>query len=129
MNLPPALVADGLLVVHGLFVLWVVLGCVAVCIWPQRTWLWWLHGAALSWGVWISASGGVCPLTPWEDHFRLLAGRDAYQGSGFIDHHVRQWLYPQGLTRIHQVLMAAGLVLVNAVLYAWAWGRRRHGAA
>ncbi len=124
MGLPAALLADGLLVLHASFVAWVALGGVAVCVWPKCTILWWLHGAALAWGIWISASGGVCPLTPLEDHVRLLAGRDAYQGSGFIDHHLRQWIYPAGLTRTHQACMAAALVLGNAAVYTLAWRRR-----
>lgn len=120
-----SILADALLVLHGLFVAWVALGALAVWRWPRLAWL---HLPALAWGVWIEASGGLCPLTPWEVALRRAAGEDGYATS-FVDHYLGALIYPQGLTRDAQWRLAALLVLVNGLLYAGivrrAAGRRR----
>lgn len=105
--------ADAVLVVHALFLGWVVLGGLAVWRWPRLAVL---HLTALAWGVWIELSGRVCPLTPLEVSLRRRAGESGYSG-GFIDHYVGGTLYPAGLTRQTQWLLAGGLILFNGVLY------------
>ena len=50
-----ALLADAVLVLHGLFIAWAVLGGFAVL---RRGVLTWLHLPAALWGVWISGGGG-----------------------------------------------------------------------
>lgn len=117
-----ALLADALLLLHALFVAWVVLGAFAVLRWPRLAWL---HLPALAWGVWIEWSGGVCPLTPLEQRLRRAAGEAGYEG-GFVEHYVGAVLYPDGLTRELQVVLGTALLLLNAALYALlAWRRRR----
>lgn len=108
------LLADAVLVVHALFVAWVVFGVLAVWRWRRLALL---HLPALLWGVWIEASGRVCPLTPLEVSLRRAAGQSGYTG-GFIDHYVGAILYPEGLTRAVQWGLAGLLVGVNVVLYA-----------
>ena len=105
--------ADAVMVVHGLFVVWVVLGAFAVWRWPRLAWL---HLPALAWGLWIEVSGGVCPLTPLEVSLRHQAGQSGYSG-GFIEHYLGGLLYPDGLTRTAQWWAAAVLGLINVVLY------------
>jgi len=110
----PAVLADAVLVIHGLFIVWAALGVIAVWRWPRLAVL---HLPALAWAVWIEASGGVCPLTPLENSLRRAAGEAGYSG-GFIEHYVGGIIYPAGLTREAQWLVAGALVLVNAVVYA-----------
>ena len=108
------LLADAVLVVHGLFVVWAVFGVVAVWRWPRLAVL---HLPALAWAVWIEATGGVCPLTPLEVWLRRAAGQEGYTG-GFIEHYLGGLIYPDGLTRSAQWLAAGALALVNGVVYA-----------
>ena len=105
--------ADAVLVLHALFLMWVVFGAVAVWRWP---WLAVLHLPAVAWGLWIETSGGVCPLTPLENSLRAAAGEIGYSG-GFIEHYVGGVIYPAGLTRAAQWLAAGVLALINLVAY------------
>jgi hypothetical protein len=109
----PAVLADGVLVLHGLFIVWAALGALAVWRWPRLAVL---HLPALAWAVWIEASGGVCPLTPLENSLRRAAGQAGYSG-GFIDHYLGGIIYPAGLTRQAQWLVAGALLLFNLVGY------------
>jgi Protein of Unknown function (DUF2784) len=116
-----AILADAVLLLHGAFIAWVMFGGLAVL---RRPVLAWLHLPALVWGVWISASGGICPLTPLEQRLRLAAGEAGWHGS-FIEHYLTALIYPDGLTRGTQALLAALLLAGNAVVYAHAWRRHR----
>lgn len=109
----PGIVADAVLVIHGLFIVWAALGALAVWRWPRLAWL---HLPALAWAVWIEASGGICPLTPLENSLRRAAGQSGYSG-GFVDHYLGAIIYPTGLTREAQWLVAGALLAVNLVAY------------
>lgn len=120
----PGLLADAVLVVHGLFIVWAGFGAVAVWRWPKLALL---HLPALAWAVWIELSGGICPLTPLENSLRRTAGQTGYSG-GFIDHYVGGAIYPDGLTRETQWVIAGVLLTINAVLYGLMIARvRRSG--
>ncbi len=108
-----ALLADAVLVVHGLFIVFAVAGAAAVWRWP---WLAVLHLPVLAWGLWIEASGGTCPLTPLENSLRRASGQTGYSG-GFVEHYLGGLIYPAGLTRSAQWLAAGVLAAVNAVPY------------
>ena len=109
----PGLLAYAVLVLHGLFIAWALLGGFVVVRWP---WLAVLHLPALAWGLWIEASGGLCPLTPLENSLRRAAGETGYSG-GFIEHYLGAIIYPAGLTRNAQWLAAGVLGLINAAAY------------
>jgi hypothetical protein len=117
------LLADALVVLHGAFVLFVLLGSL-LTLWRPR--MLWLHVPAFLWGALIEFTGWVCPLTPWEQALRLRAGESGYTG-GFIDHYLVPVIYPSGLTRPAQVVLGVLVLLLNAVSYAVLWRRlRRH---
>jgi hypothetical protein len=109
----PAVLADAVLVFHGLFIAWAALGALAVWRWPRLALL---HLPALAWAVWIETSGRVCPLTPLENSLRRAAGESGYSG-GFIEHYLGRIIYPAGLTREAQWTVAAVLLVFNAVVY------------
>jgi hypothetical protein len=119
-----AVAADAVLVVHALFVAWVVLGGLAVLRWP---WLAIAHLPAAAWGVWIEWSGRICPLTPLEVALREAAGQQGFRG-GFIEHHLTAAIYPEGLTREIQLLLGAIVLAVNVAVYALLLRRRRRMA-
>ncbi len=114
-----ALLADAVLLLHGLFIAWVVAGSAAVCWRP--TWAW-LHLPAVVWAAWISFSGGICPLTPLEQSLRRAAGQAGYEGS-FIERYLTAAIYPDGLTPAHQVWLGVLVLALNLAGYGLAWRR------
>ncbi|MDQ8022873.1 MAG: DUF2784 domain-containing protein [Moraxellaceae bacterium] len=112
--------ADAVLVLHLAFVLFALLGGLLALRWR---WLAWLHLPALAWGMWIELSGGICPLTPVENALRQRGGEAGYAG-GFIEHYLLPLLYPPGLTRETQWVLAAVLAAVNLAVYCRLLWRR-----
>ena len=91
--------ADILLLVHAMFVAFVVLGQVLILVGLWRGWRWvrgftfrTLHLAAIGFVVAESWLGIDCPLTGWEDQLREAAGQATYQGD-FIAYWIGQVLY------------------------------------
>ena len=115
------LLADGVVIVHFLFIAFVVGGGLLVLRWPRLALL---HIPAPCWGALIELSGWICPLTPLENGFRQAAGETGYHG-GFIEHYLLPIVYPAGLTRGIQLAMAAAVILINLVVYGWLVYRRR----
>jgi Protein of Unknown function (DUF2784) len=109
-----AFLADAVLVLHGLFIAWVVFGGSAVI---ARPLLACVHLPAVAWAVSISWSGSTCPLTPLEQSLRRAAGQAGYEG-GFIEHYLTAAIYPQGLTANLQMLLGAVVLGINLALYA-----------
>ena len=107
--------ADLLLVFHLGFVCFVVAGGLLVLKWR---WLMLLHLPAAVWGALIEFQGWLCPLTPWEQQFRLAAGQAGYHG-GFIEHYLLPVLYPAGLDRDMQLIFGSMVIAINAVVYGW----------
>jgi len=118
------LAADAVLVGHLAFIAFVMLGALAV--WRWR-WVTWLHVPALAWAAFVEASGRVCPLTPLENALRMGAGDKGY-ASDFVEHYLLAIVYPSGLTREIQWLLAALVLIVNALLYGRLWLRARRSA-
>lgn len=106
--------ADGLLVLHGLFIVFVVAGGALVWRWPRLAWL---HLPAVAWAAWVEWTGRICPLTPLENQFRRAAGQSGYEG-GFIEHYLLGLIYPEGLTRGAQVGLGVAVALLNLTVYA-----------
>lgn len=113
--------ADALVVIHLGFILFVMLGGLLLLRWPR---LIWLHVPAVAWGVIVECLHLGCPLTPWENQLRRMAGQAGYDG-GFIEHYLIPLIYPAGLTPAIQLWLGAIVVLVNAAVYAWLIGRWR----
>ena len=116
-----SLAADLLVLLHLAFIVFVVLGGLLV-------WRWWrvvfVHLPAVIWAVLLEFNGWLCPLTPWEQQLRHAAGEGGYTGS-FIAHYLLPLIYPAGLTRNAQLLLGAGALLVNLLIYGWLLWRRR----
>ena len=107
------ILADLLVGLHLAFAAFVVFGGFLTWRWRRAVFL---HLPALAWGFWIETSGQICPLTPLEIHLRHLAGEAGYHG-GFLNHYVVPVLYPPGLTRPDQWVLAGLLLLINVVAY------------
>ena len=105
--------ADIVVLLHLGFILFVVVGGLAVLRWPRLALL---HLPAVIWGALIELTGWICPLTPIENRLRAAADGVAYSG-GFIDRYIMPIVYPSGLTRDMQLGLAAAVIVVNFVLY------------
>ena len=113
--------ADFVLVTHFAFIVLVVAGGLVVF---RYEWFAWIHIPAASWGAFVELTGRICPLTTLENVLRIRAGQEGYVDS-FIDHYIVPVIYPAGLTR-HVQLMLAGLVVVaNVAIYATILLRKR----
>ena len=82
--------ADAVVVIHALFIVFTVLGGLLVLRWH---WVAFFHIPAAAWGVIVQvARDGVCPLTPLENYFRERGGQ-AGIGESFIDHYLTNLIY------------------------------------
>lgn len=115
-----AIAADIVLVTHLAFVAAVLLGGLA---WLRWRWAPLVHLPMAAWGVLVEVAGWYCPLTTLENDLLAAAGRAGYDGS-FIGHYLLAVLYPAGLTRHVQLILAMLVVAVNVGIYAWIWRRR-----
>lgn len=115
--------AGAVLLLHLGFIASVLFGALLVA---RRPWVAALHLPALAWGLYIEISGGICPLTPAENFFRRQAGQSGYTES-FVEHYLLALIYPDGLTPSMQLVLAAVVAVLNAVLYGRAWQVRRRG--
>ncbi|TAL88966.1 MAG: DUF2784 domain-containing protein [Candidimonas sp.] len=123
--MPYKILADAVLVAHALFVVFVVFGGLLVLL---KRWLVYLHLPALAWGATVIAMGWICPLTPLENTLRQMAGQENYNG-GFIEHYLLPVIYPQGLTRTTQIILAIMLLIGNLAVYAVFYYRRQRSGA
>jgi hypothetical protein len=117
--------ADVVLVLHLAFIVFVLAGALLALRWR---WAPLLHLPAAVWGVWIEVAGGLCPLTPLENHLRAAADVEGYSG-GFIEHYLVPAVYPPALTEPLQLALAGAVVAINAGGYLWVWRRRRRGGS
>ena len=113
--------ADLVVLLHFLFVLFVVFGGLLVLRWPKLAYV---HLPVALYGMLIEFVGWVCPLTPLEKRLRESAGQQGYEG-GFVEHYILPVLYPAGLTRGVQLVLGLVVIAVNVVIY-WAIARRRN---
>jgi len=118
-------VANSLVIVHFLFVLFVILGGLLLFRWPGIAFV---HLPAAAWGVMIELNHWICPLTPVEQSMRRAAGEEGYTG-GFIDHYIIPLIYPEGLTPEIQWVLGAIVLLVNAAIYGSWLLKRMSGRA
>ena len=113
-----SLLADLTLILHFLFILFVIFGALLVLYWR---WIAWLHIPSVIWGALIELYHWVCPLTYLEIHFRQLANETGYTG-GFIAYYLVPVIYPSGLTPAFQVVLGLAVILINLFLYGFiAW--------
>ena len=105
--------ADGVVIVHLGFILFVFLGGLTLFRWPRLVWV---HIPAAIWGGIVEFAGAPCPLTPLENQLRAAGNAEGYSG-GFIDHYIVPIVYPPGLTREIQVVLGGLILVINIVIY------------
>jgi len=120
------ILADGMLVVHFAFVVFVVVGFLLILIGLAADWNWvrnWYfrvaHLVAIAVVVLQAWAGRICPLTLWENVLRQRAGQETYTET-FVQHWLHRLLFyeaePWVFTTIYTVFGAL-------VLLVWWFGK------
>jgi hypothetical protein len=109
------LAVDSIIVLHFIFVLFVLFGALFLLRWRGLVWL---HIPAMIWGILVELNGWVCPLTPLENQLREKAGLGLYHGD-FVMHYIMPVLYPANLSRTTQILFGIVVIVVNLVIYVY----------
>ena len=120
--MPYSLLADMILIMHALFVAFVVGGLVAIVIgalrhwgWVRNRWFRFAHLMAIAIVVLQAWFDRICPLTEWESRLREAAGDAGYSGS-FIAHWMHELLFYDVAPGIFTTLYTAFGI---AVMLAW----------
>jgi len=119
------LAAEAVLLLHLAFIAFAVVGAALAARWR---WLVVVHAPAATWGFFVELTGRVCPLTYAENYLRVRAGQSGYSES-FIEHYLVAIIYPAGLTREIQFVLAGVVVVANMAIYAWLFYPRHPSSA
>ncbi len=129
--MPYLLAADAVLLLHVLFVVFVVVGLLLILAgrllswdWVRNWWFRVIHVAAIGVVVLQSWLGVICPLTKLEMYLRGKAGEATYAG-GFVSHWLEAILYYRAPAWVFAVVYTAFAIVV---VWSWVWVRphRRH---
>lgn len=108
-----AALATGILLLHALFIVWVVFGALLT---GSRPWLRWFHIASLVWGVCTEILPWPCPLTIMENWLEGQAGIQPYQG-GFLLHYLDALVYPD-ISGAVLTIVGVAVCVLNLAVYA-----------
>lgn len=108
------LFADFILILHLCFVLFAVFGGLLVLL--RRSMIW-LHLPALMWGIIVQVFSLPCPLTEFENKFRVLGGEAGYS-VGFVDYYISNILYLHAGYWFHFAL-GFFLLMINLFIYSY----------
>jgi hypothetical protein len=117
------MLAVSTLLLHGVFILWVIFGALLT---RSRPLLRWFHIASLVWGILTELLPWPCPLTLLENWFETKARVEPYR-SGFLLHYLDKLVYPDISATI---LTVVGVLVcsVNVLLYTREfWTARMRG--
>jgi hypothetical protein len=120
------LLADAILILHVLLVVFIIAALPVIWIGKFRRWSFvrnfsfrLAHLALIGCVAAESILGVMCPLTTWESDLRVKAGGDPYGQSGFIAHWLQRLLFydwpPRVFTLIYVVFFAL-VVLTSFVV-------------
>jgi len=115
------LAADIVLLLHLAFILFAILGA-AMAVWWR--WIPLVHVPVAVWAFFVELTGRSCPLTYVENSLRVKAGQSGYTES-FVEHYLLEIIYPAGLTREIQFVLAGVVIAINTAIYGWLLVRRR----
>jgi hypothetical protein len=127
------LAADAVVTIHVGFMLFVVLGQLAILVGILCKWQWIrnfyfrvLHLSAIGFVVAETVCGVTCPLTKWEQQLRTWGGNESYSGD-FIPNLLHDFLFVEFEPRVFTLtyLLFGGVVLLTFVFAPPRLPRRR----
>jgi hypothetical protein len=107
-----ALLADGVMILHLIYVLFAALGGLLTA-WRAR--IVWLHAPALLWAILIQYTADACPLTALENGLRRAAG--GVSQPRYIERLLAALFPPVRPPHEMEVLLAVSVILLNLALY------------
>ena len=113
------LAADIILIIHFLFILFVIFGALLFFVAKKIVFI---HIPAIIWGTYIELTHSICPLTYLENWFLHKANLTTYS-EGFIQNYLVPIVYPMNLTKDLQIFLGIGLIVINIVIYAFIFGK------
>ncbi len=117
--MPFLILADGVALLHLVFVVFTVFGGLLVLKWRRCARL---HLPTVVWVVAVECFGLGCPLTPLEKWLRVQGGETAYAG-GFIAHYLLPLVYAGPLTRGLEMMLGLSVLIINVAIYGCVWRR------
>lgn len=127
------LAADGILVVHTMFIAFVVFGFVLILVGLVREWRWvrnpwfrFIHFGAIGIVVMQAWLDIICPLTVWENELRQMAGQAGYSGA-FVQHWLHELIFYQAETWVFTLVYTVfgALVVIVWLLAPPAFAKKR----
>ena len=119
------ILADLVLLLHAVFIVFVVGG--GLLAWRWRP-VMWLHLPAVVWTILLEVFGWICPLTPLENYLRATGGASGYDG-GFIEHYLLPLVYPGALTPGIRMALGLAVLMINLMVYGLLWRQWRRAHA
>lgn len=117
------ILAEAIMLAHFAFLVYLTLG--GFLAWRWR-WTIVPHLATVTWGVLIVVFAWACPLTTWENHFRMAAGIGELP-DGFIGTYIDGVIYPEEYVDV--VRAAVGVIVAISWVGWWLRWRRRADVA
>ncbi|MCU0553892.1 MAG: DUF2784 domain-containing protein [Syntrophales bacterium] len=115
--MPYAIAADIVIVIHVLWIAFVILGF-PVCLWVNSTRWRLIHLAAVIWMILMQITHSICPLTYLEAWLKS-EGRETEVYSGkFIIETIERLIYVDTVT-LEKITWATGAYLVLILLSFW----------
>jgi len=108
-----AIAADGVLLLHTLFVAFAVFGALLYLLDPQYLIV---HLPVVLWSSVVNLANWTCPLTPLEQSLRRRAGQQSYQG-GWMRHYLEPLIRPKGMSRRLEYVAGVSVLVWNIALY------------
>ena len=113
------LAADIILIIHFLFILFVIFGALLLFVEKKIVFI---HIPAIIWGSYIELTHSICPLTYLENWLLQKANLTTYS-EGFIQYYLVTIVYPTNLTKDLQIFLGISLIVINIVIYAFIFGK------
>ena len=110
----PALLADAVLVLHVLVVVFAVGGAFLMIVDPLYAAL---HVPLVAWVGYVNLTRGTCPLTPLEQRLRAMAGERSYSTT-WTRRYLQPIVRPVGLPRRLELVAGVSILVWNAIVYA-----------
>lgn len=107
------ILADGMMILHGAFLLFFVIGGFLAWKWRRVIWV---HLAVAVWNLTIVLLDFECPVTGVEKHWRREGGEEPYAG-GYIKHYLDGTIWPAGYTWLAEIIGFSLLVISYVGLY------------
>ena len=113
------IVANLLLIVHFIFILFVVFGALLFFV---STKIIFIHVPAVIWGSYIELTNSICPLTYLENWFLKKSNKTTYS-EGFIQNYLVPIVYPESLSKDLQIYLGIGLIVLNIIIYIFIYNK------